>query len=239
MNGRFISWLRSEAVFDDWQLGVSLSAIFSDVGSGDAESHVVATSRQKFVNSLLHNTGPGVFNLHLKALFLGGLVSAPLTPWDTGSTRERINLNIVFFFDVSLELTNGQRSRVHDNLTEDSLWIRHTDDRSHGHNIVLLGLDQLSSVGLGEQPRRSSQVDESVLIFFNVSLSLDKLVDLGSDAPSDHGSGGGNGRDNLTSNHLSLVEVALSDLVVTGTHVGSTVNELNVEVLVVVLLEFA
>jgi hypothetical protein len=34
------------------------------------------------------------------------------------------------------------------------------------------------------------------------------------------------------------VEVALADLVVTGTHVGGTVDELDVEVLVVVLLEF-
>jgi hypothetical protein len=34
------------------------------------------------------------------------------------------------------------------------------------------------------------------------------------------------------------VEVTLADLVVTGTHVGGRVDELDVEVFVVVLLEF-
>jgi hypothetical protein len=78
------------------------------------------------------------------------LVSAPLTPWDTGSAGERIDLDRVVLLDVSLELSNGERSSVNGDLTENGLWVGNANDGAHGHNIILLGLDLLGGIRLGE-----------------------------------------------------------------------------------------
>jgi hypothetical protein len=68
---------------------------------------------------------------------------------------------------------------------------------------------------------------------------LDVFEDFVAYDAGDHSSGGCNGRDDLTSDHLGLVAVAFRDGVVASAKVGASVNEVNMEVCVVILLKIS
>ena len=135
------------------------------------------------------------------------------------------------------ELLEGHGALLDDDLVVVGVALRDAGDGAAHDRVELLRLVLNDIVRLGEHDLRQGQVDEAVLERLNVVLALDELEDLIADNTSDHGSGGGDGRDDLTSDHLSLVAVALSDGVVAGTKVGTSVDEINVEVGVIILLE--
>jgi len=95
----------------------------------------------------------------------------------------------------------------------------------------------LDVIGLTEEEERKGEVDEGVLELGDIVELLGELEDLVADDTGDHGGGGRDGGDDLAGNHLSLVTVALSDLVVSGAQVRARVDEVDVEVIVVILLE--
>jgi len=62
-------------------------------------------------------------------------------------------------------------------------------------------------------------------------------VNLSSDSSSNASSSCGNSRDDITRDHLSLVAVGFSDLVVPSSEVGAGMDEVNVEVGIIILLK--
>lgn len=66
---------------------------------------------------------------------------------------------------------------------------------------------------------------------------MDELVNLTTDAASDHSCRGSNGRDDLSSDHLGLLLLAFLDSVVTSAKVGCGVNEVDVEVVIIILFK--
>ena len=83
------------------------------------------------------------------------------------------------------------------------------------------------------------QVDKSILELRNISEALRVLVNLIAHNTGDHGGCGGDGGNNLASNHLGLIAVTLSDLVVAGTQVRACRDKINVVVRVIILLEIS
>jgi len=68
--------------------------------------------------------------------------------------------------------------------------------------------------------------------------TLSKLVDLCSDGTGDHSSCGGNGWNDLTSDHFSLLSIAILDLIVSRSQIGTVIDEINMEVCIIVFFEF-
>jgi hypothetical protein len=66
---------------------------------------------------------------------------------------------------------------------------------------------------------------------------LDELEDFSSNGTGDHSSGCGDSWDDLTSNHLGLLLVRNWNLIVCGSQIGASVNESNMEVVIIIFLE--
>jgi hypothetical protein len=73
---------------------------------------------------------------------------------------------------------------------------------------------------------------------FEVVLAVDDFVELEDYKTCDQGCGSSDGGDDLASNELSLVAVGKLDLVILGAQIAGGGDEVDVEVCVVVFLEF-
>ena len=135
------------------------------------------------------------------------------------------------------ELLEGQGTLLDHDLVVDGEVLGQARDRAAHDWVILLRLVLLDIIRLREHEERKGEVAESVLELGNIVEALSVLEDLVADNTSDHGRGRGDGGDDLSSDHLGLVAVALRDLVIAGTEVGAGVDEVDVEVRVVVLLE--
>lgn len=114
--------------------------------------------------------------------------------------------------------------------------------RDHSHwsahdrvKVLRLVLDDV--VGLAHHDGGKGQVDEAILEFSNIRETLSILINLVANNTSDHSRRRCNRWDNFSSNHFGLVAVAFFDLVIAGTQVGASSDEVDMEVRVVVLLE--
>lgn len=87
-----------------------------------------------------------------------------------------------------------------------------------------------------EDPKRESQVDSHVLEDLGL-LAEQELDDLDTDGTDDHGSGGGNGGDDLSGDELHLEVVDFLDLVVAGSKVANSGHELDMEIAGIVFFE--
>jgi hypothetical protein len=104
---------------------------------------------------------------------------------------------------------------------------------------------------LGKAKEGQSQVDETVLVIFQLVLAVDdllrqfclgrtlwtRLVELQADETHGQSSGCRDSRDDLSSNQLGLVSVGNGNAVVGCTQIGSGSDEVNVVVAVIVLLK--
>lgn len=64
-------------------------------------------------------------------------------------------------------------------------------------------------------------------------------VNISSDKAGNAGCGGGDGRDDVSRDHLGLVAVSSHNMVVGGSQVGASHDEVDVEVSVVILLKIS
>lgn len=95
----------------------------------------------------------------------------------------------------------------------------------------------LDVIGLTEEEERQRKVYEGVLKLCDIVEALGELKDLIADNTSDHGGSGCDGRDDLASDHLGLVAVALVNFIITSTKIRACVDEVDVEILIVIFLE--
>jgi len=133
------------------------------------------------------------------------------------------------------ELTKGQRTLVNSDLIPacEAWWYRcHI---SH-FNVVpfllslsrLFRLEELEGHG-GKVDVRRAEV--------RLAQTKHKLVHFHANSTSDHGSRGGDGRNNAAGNHLHLVARGLINVVVPCTHVRARSDEVDVEVAIIILLK--
>jgi len=135
------------------------------------------------------------------------------------------------------ELLDGHRTLLQHSLIVVSVAFGNTSHWAEHNGVHFPRLVLLDIIGLGNHEIGKGQVDKGVLELLDVGEALSVLVDLIGDNTSDHGCGGGNGRDDLASNHLHLVALAFSNLVIAGSQVRASCDEVDVEVLVVIFLK--
>ena len=104
--------------------------------------------------------------------------------------------------------------------------------------IELFRLGLVDFSGFREHEKRKGKIDETILVYFDVGQSLDKLVDFSSDATSDHSSGSSDSGDNFTSNHFGLHLVAFTNFVVSSSEVRGGMDKVDVVVGVIILFKF-
>lgn len=114
---------------------------------------------------------------------------------------------------------------------------RHSLDRSAHDNVHLLILMLLGRRWLCEDKEGNPKIDECIPIVLDLVSSLDNLVQLRHDRSCDHGGRGSNGRDDLASDHLRVLSLALRDVVVLSSQLSGSMDVVNVEVAVIVLLK--
>jgi len=144
-------------------------------------------------------------------------------------------------FDIFLKVVNhfldGDRADINNSLVVDGVRIWDGFCLAHGDWVVIFRFDFVDLSRLREQEQRKSQVNKSVFDVLDSSVALDELEDFSSDGTGDHGSGGGDGWDDLSSNHLSLLFVRNWDLIIGGSQVGTGVDEGDMEVVIIIFFE--
>lgn len=117
------------------------------------------------------------------------------------------------------DLLEGHRALLqHDLVIVGEALRKHRDWAAHDWVKVLrLVLDNI--IRLAHHDGGQSQVHESILKLLDLVEALGILIDLVADDTSDHSCSRGNSGNDLSSNHLCLIAVALCDLVVTGTKI--------------------
>mmetsp|Transcript_20980 Transcript_20980/g.25786 ORF Transcript_20980/g.25786 Transcript_20980/m.25786 type:complete len:289 (-) Transcript_20980:2427-3293(-) len=203
-----------------------------DDGATDVDTQVAAALRDGLVaNSAVHILD---FLSQARCVLVTGqvlVVKSDIAAGDHG------DLEALAVLQPVEKLLERDTALFNDNLVVVGVSFGDAGDRAAHDRVELLRLVPNDVVGLGEHDLRKGQVAEGVLELCDIGEALDVLVDLVADHASDHGSGGRDGGNDLTSNHLGLVAVALSDLVVAGTEVSAGIDEIDVVVGVVILLE--
>lgn len=110
-------------------------------------------------------------------------------------------------------------------------------DGSAHDGVELFVLVHNGREGVVEDPEGKGQVDGHVLVGFCLFVQ-EELDDFHPDCSDDHGSGGGNGGDDLSGDELDLEVVHFLDLVVPGSQVRDSGDEFDVVVGWVIFLEF-
>ena len=223
-------YLSSEEVLDGWD--DALGAILNKSAAA-RESEVALRSgngtellRNNVLDLLVESAG--VLRLvHVVDTLVGVVVAE----------EELVALDTVHLLDLVDKSLHGKRARIDHNLLVVCEVLRLHLDGSHCDRVVLNALSALDFVGLDESDHRKGQVALRVLELLNVIEALSELEDLAADKSRDHGSSGGDCGNDSTSEHLGLVAIAFFDSVVAGTKVGDSVDEVDVEVLVIVLFE--
>ena len=145
-----------------------------------------------------------------------------LVAWHVGvvdsalAAGDHIDLDALVFTEPVHQFLEGLAALLDDNLVVVSEALGKAGRGAHHDRIVFLRFVLDDIVGLTEHDGGEGKVDEAVLVLGGIIDGLRVLVDLVADNTSDHGRGRSDSWDNLTGNHLSLVAVTLSDLVVTG-----------------------
>ena len=88
-----------------------------------------------------------------------------------------------------------------------------------------------------ETKERQCKVDETILVLLKIILAVDNLVELKHNQAGNQRSGRGNSGNDLSSDELGLVSISGLDLVVFGSQVTASSDEINVMVRVIILLE--
>ena len=88
-----------------------------------------------------------------------------------------------------------------------------------------------------EDPEGKGQVNGHIFVGFCLFVQQE-FDDFDTDGSNDHGSGGGDGGDDLSGDKLDLEVVDFFNLVVSGSEIGDTGDEFDVVVGWVVLFEF-
>jgi len=148
-----------------------------------------------------------------------------------------ITLDALVFTKPVKQSLDGLRTFIQDSLIKASVAFGNSRDRASHFEVKLLRLELDNIVGLSEHERWEGQVAEGVLELGDVVKALRVLINLVADNTSDHGCSRCNSWDDLTGNHLCLVAISLGDLIVAGTQVWASCNEINVEVAVIILLK--
>lgn len=184
----------------------------------------------------------GVRDLPVYVLDVAGSAHSVLIPWEVPVEQgdlargDQSDIHAVGGLHLLEELVEGLGTLNHD-LVIDGVALGDGLDLAHEDRVVLLRLSLVGGSRLREDEERKGEVDEAILVGIEVIVALDKFVHLSSNAASDHGGCGSDGRDDLSSNHLGLLLVALVDSVVASAEVGSSMNEVDVEVGVIILFE--
>ena len=166
-----------------------------------------------------------------------------LVAWHVGvvdsalAAGDHIDLDVLVSTEPVHQFLEGLAALLDDNLVIVCKSFGKTGRGTHHDRIVFLRSVLDNIIRLTEHDGWEGKVDEAVLELSGIINALRILVDLVADNTSDHGRGRSDGRDNLTGNHLSLVAVTLSDLIVAGSQIRAGCDEIDVEVGVVVLLE--
>ena len=115
--------------------------------------------------------------------------------------------------------------------------MRNSFNGTHHDRIIVLISVFDGRRGFRENPQRNGQVTEGISVDTDI-LTANHLVHFETDGTDDHSSGGGNSGNNLSGNELNLVSRNFFDGVVSGSQVGNSGDEVNVEVAIIVLFEF-
>jgi len=129
---------------------------------------------------------------------------------------DHIDLDVLVSTEPVHQFLEGLAALLDDNLVVVGEALGKAGRGAHHDGIVFLRFVLDDIVRLTEHDGGKGKVDEAVLELGGIIDALRVLVDLVADNTSDHGRGRSDGWNNLTGNHLSLVAVTLSDLVVTG-----------------------
>ena len=89
-----------------------------------------------------------------------------------------------------------------------------------------------------ESEKWESQVDKAILVLLNAGMTLNDFVEFNTDEPSHHTCGSRNSRNNLSSNQLRLETIRVLYTVVGRAGIGASHDEIYVEILIIILLEF-
>jgi hypothetical protein len=150
---------------------------------------------------------------------------------------KRVALDALVLAEPVKQALDGQRADAKDCLIIAGVAFRKSSAGATHVNIKLLRKELFDIVRLSEHEGWERQVAERVLELGDIVEALSVLIDFVTDNTGDHGSGGGNGWDNLASNHLRLIAIGLSDLVVAGAQVRASRNEIDMEVGVIILFK--
>lgn len=101
------------------------------------------------------------------------------------------------------------------------------------HVFVLGTCDRLA-----EAEEWQRKVNEAVLVFLDVVIAVEDLVELKNDQSGDKSGSGCDGGDDLSGDELGLMSICEFDLVVLSSQIACCSDEINVMVGIVVLLEF-
>lgn len=104
------------------------------------------------------------------------------------------------------QFLDSQITTIDDNLIPHSEASGNRDDVTH-LDVVILGGGLGRSIGFKESECRCAKIDVGTAELVNVK-SLLELDELDGVQSSDHGSGGGDGGDDVTSNHLGAVTIS-------------------------------
>jgi hypothetical protein len=97
----------------------------------------------------------------------------------------------------------------------------------------------LDLIRLRNEEKGQCKIDKAVLELIKSRETLGKLVYFGYDGTRNHSSSRSNSRNNSSSNHFGLAQVALGNFVVSGTQDSDSVNVVNVEVSLVIFFELS
>lgn len=135
------------------------------------------------------------------------------------------------------ELLERNAALIYNNLVVNRETFRDCFHGTAHYGVVILAFCLFDVVRLAKHKKRKRQVDEGVPKFFDGVESLNKLVNFDANYTSDHCGGCSDCRDNFACDHLRLSVVAFSDLVVTCSEAGNSVDEVNVEICVIVFFK--
>ena len=223
----------SKVILDRWHFKVIATL---NNRALDLECKVVSTGRQWLIIGFLKVDG---FRCHVKAPLLGLSGRGGLEKGNLICTVQKVNSYTLVISEPIEEALNSHRSALvlndHFVVVGEAFW-QHGQFCLHDNIKFRLFMDDI--VRLSDLDGRKGQIDEAVLELGDIGETLRVFEDLVSDHAGDKGCCGCDGGNYLASDHLGLVPVTLTNLVVTGSQVGTSIDEVNVVIGVIIFLEF-
>jgi hypothetical protein len=153
------------------------------------------------------------------------------------ATSDHRDVDVVLFLKLVKERLEGHRSFLDDDLIVDTESFWDSFDRSTHDRIEFNRHGGLDGERLNKEVIVVGHVDEGILVVFELVHALDEVNHLAHHLSTDRASSCADLGNNFADPHLGFDFSALLNPEVARSNVGSRVNQVHVEVVVVVLVE--